>query len=75
MEAGNDMVNSSERLYRNEKCAFCKHYFDPTFEVIAPKRGMKDVWEYERGVKKPCLLRNNREMQSQMTCPKFEVRI
>jgi len=58
-----------------KKCAFCKHYFDPTFEVIAPKRGMKDVWEYERGVKKPCLLRNNREMQSQMTCPKFEVRI
>lgn len=34
-----------------KKCAFCKHYFDPTFEVIAPKRGMKDVWEYERGVK------------------------
>ena len=58
-----------------KKCAFCKHYFDPTFEVIAPKRGIKDVWEYERGVKKPCLLRNNREMQSQMTCPKFEVRI
>ena len=20
-----------------KKCAFCKHYFDPTFEVIAPK--------------------------------------
>lgn len=75
MEAGNDMVNSSERLYQDEKMCFCKHYFDPTFEVIAPKRGMKDVWEYERGVKKPCLLRNNREMQSQMTCPKFEVRI
>ena len=21
-----------------KKCAFCKHYFDPTFEVIAPKK-------------------------------------
>lgn len=57
------------------KCAFCKYYYDPTYEVIAPKKGLKDMWEYDRGVKKPCLMRSNRDVESHMSCSKFETRI
>ena len=58
-----------------KKCAFCKYYYDPSYTVISPKKGQKNVWEYENNIKRPCRLRNNMEMQSHMCCSKFESRI
>ena len=57
------------------KCAFCKYYYDPTNSVINPKRGMKDMWEYETGIRKPCTARNNMDMPSHNTCPKYVCKI
>lgn len=42
-----------------KKCAFCKYYYDPSYTVISPKKGQKNVWEYENNIKRPCRLRNN----------------
>lgn len=56
-------------------CAFCKYFYDPANTVIAPKRGQKDVWEYLVKEKRPCLQKNNRETESQMTCPRFECKL
>ena len=54
------------------KCAFCKHYYDPTSSVISPKRGSRNVWEYESHVKKPCTIKHNMPVASHQTCPKYE---
>ena len=57
------------------KCAFCKYYYDPASEAINPKRGMKDIWEYETQIRKPCLKRNNMETASQNLCSKYECKL
>lgn len=71
------MVKSLARLGAGamRRCAFCKHYYDPTNSVISPKRGMKDMWEYQTQIKKPCLKRNNMEVASQSVCPKYECKL
>lgn len=57
------------------KCAFCKFFYDPVNEVIAPKRGQKDMWEFATRVKKPCTQKANREVESQSICPKYECKL
>jgi len=52
-----------------------KNFYDPTNDAISPKRGMKDVWEYQTQIKKPCLKRNNMETVSQNVCPKYECKL
>lgn len=58
-----------------KKCAFCKHFYDPTNSTINPKRGTKGVWEYESHIKKPCIAKNNIIVASHQTCPKYECKI
>ena len=57
------------------RCAFCKNFYDPTNDAISPKRGMKDVWEYQTQINKPCLKINNMETVSQNVCPKYECKL
>ena len=57
------------------RCAFCKFFNDPTYSVISPKKGCKDMWEYDTQIKKTCIARNNVEMLSQHTCLKFVSKI
>ena len=57
------------------KCAFCRYYYDPVNEVISPKRGTRDSWEYKTNIAKPCLKKANRNVQSQSTCPSFECKL
>ena len=45
-----------------KKCAFCKYWYDPTCEMIAPSTAGR--WKYKMGVKRPCRLKKNVEMKS-----------
>ena len=56
-------------------CAFCKYWYDPANSALAPKRGMKDVWEYTRGIKNACSQKCNMPIMSQFSCSKFEPKI
>lgn len=58
-----------------KRCAFCIHWYDPTNSVISPKSGFKDMWEYETGIKKPCLEYNNQERPSSNVCSKFKCKL
>ena len=40
-----------------KKCAFCKYWYDPTCEMIAPSTAGR--WKYKMGVKRPCRLKKN----------------
>ena len=41
-----------------KKCAFCKYYYDPSYTVISPKKGQKNVWEYENNRSSFVMLRD-----------------
>ena len=36
------------------KCAFCKHWFDPTCSAIEPVRPSIGLWHYDNNVIKRC---------------------
>lgn len=58
-----------------KRCAFCKNWYDPVNEAVAPKKGMPDVWEYSVGIKKPCTAKANTLTPSQNCCPKFQCKV
>ena len=55
------------------RCAFCKHWYDPTNSVIAPTK-LKGMWEYDDNVKNKCLL-NRMDRKSNAICGKFESKV
>lgn len=58
-----------------KKCAFCKYYYDPTNEVISPRRGARGKWEYDSNAVKPCREKFNSNVSAQHTCSKFECKL
>ncbi len=50
-------------------CAFCKYWYDPTNNYIAPVK-FSTLWEFETNAKCMCLLKKN-EKQSTVSCPSF----
>jgi len=66
---------ANEHVSGIKKCAFCKYYYDPLNEAIAPKRGQNGVWEYETNVMKPCNKLSNRDVASQSACHRFECKL
>ena len=56
------------------KCAFCRHWYDPTNSCIRPKAPNIGIWEYDNRVKRMCLKRNT-EIESFYGCPKYECKL
>lgn len=56
-----------------KKCAFCKYWYDPTCEMIAPSTAGR--WKYKMGGKRPCRLKKNVEMKSSISCSNFECKL
>lgn len=56
------------------KCAFCKHWYDPTNSVIEPKRGNGNYWKYDIGERKLCRLKKY-DTLSQNRCSNFECKL
>ena len=57
-----------------KKCAFCKHWYDPTNSAIAPKYPQRGIWEFEQKAKKKCLM-TGMEKYAYSWCSKFEGKV
>lgn len=67
-----NQVNINSRL--GNKCAFCKHWYDPTNTAINPKVPNIGLWEYDSKIEKKCLLKNI-NMKAFVGCNKFESKL
>ena len=59
---------------RVAKCAFCRHWYDPTNAAIVPRQPAAGFWEYDPMAKNRCLLRGA-EMAGMQSCGKFESKV
>lgn len=57
-----------------KKCAFCKHWYDPTNSAINPKVPNIGIWQYDGDVRKKCLLKNI-DQKGGAFCSKFEIKL
>ena len=57
-----------------KKCAFCKHWYDPTNQFITPRNPAQHLWAFDSNAKCPCLLKNI-SMQAGAFCLKYEPKI
>ena len=57
------------------KCAFCKHWYDPTNSAIAPKNSISGIWTYEKKTKRKCMIMNYDKPGGALGCPKFECKL
>jgi len=57
-----------------KKCAFCKHWYDPTNSAIAPKYPQRGVWEYDQKARKKCL-KTNLEKTAASVCGRYEPKL
>ena len=53
------------------KCAFCRHWYDPTNSAIRPKAPGIGIWEYDERRREMCLLRNS-PVESFYGCSHYE---
>ena len=67
-----EVVDINGRSFR--KCAFCKHWYDPTNAAILPKAPPIGLWEYEPHMKRRCLL-TNRELAAFHFCMHYECKV
>lgn len=56
------------------KCAFCEYFYDPTQEVITPKKGSSETWEYVTNAEKLCRLKGM-NVVAKGSCQKFKCRV
>lgn len=53
-------------------CAFCKHWYDPTFSHIHPTGdALMKIWEYDKDAKSMCEI-SHKEHFSYCVCNRFE---
>jgi len=57
-----------------KKCAFCRHWYDPTNSHIRPKAPASGFWEYDNNAREMCLL-TNLQRPSYTNCGKFEFKL
>ena len=58
----------------NKMCAFCKHWYDPTNECIAPKAPAIKMWLYDNTAIRQCIKRGVRT-KANASCPKYESKL
>lgn len=66
------MMQIDIRHYK--KCAFCKHWYDPTNSAIAPKYPQRSIWELDQKAKKKCL-KTNIEKTAASFCSRYEPKL
>ena len=67
-----DLVNI--KTNRTVKCAFCRHWYDPTNVAICPKNPAAGLWEYDSRMKSKCSMKNI-ETVGGLFCGKFEMKL
>ena len=56
------------------RCAFCKHWYDPTNSAISPKYPQQGVWEYDQKATRKCL-KNNLNKSASSLCGGYELKL
>ena len=67
-----DLVNINGKSFR--KCAFCRHWYDPTNAAIRPRAPRIGPWEYAPHMKSRCLI-TNAELPAFHFCGKYECKV
>ena len=57
-----------------KKCAFCRHWYDPTNSAIRPRSAAVGLWEFDPAVTKPCAVRPG-ERKAFYCCPDFACKL
>lgn len=65
-------INIKSKMMK--KCAFCKHWYDPTNSAINPKVPNMGIWEYDSNARKKCLIKNTEQKGGEF-CKRFEIKI
>ncbi len=52
------------------RCAFCKHWYDPTNAHIYPHDAKHDMWKFDENARCKCLL-TNLEQPGGQNCGRF----
>lgn len=62
------MATAIVNIKHIKKCAFCKHWYDPTNSAISPKAPVIGVWEI-RDINQKCMcLKKNIPMSANAFC-------
>lgn len=57
------------------KCAFCRHWYDPTNSAIAPRSSKINLWEIkDEKCQKKCMLKNY-DMKATAFCVDYECKL
>ena len=54
-----------------KRCAFCRHWYDPTNSAIRPHKPRVGIWEYDHDCKNYCSV-TNLDKRAWQTCKRFE---
>ncbi len=65
-------ININSKMMK--KCAFYKHWYDPTNSAINPKTPSLGIWQYDANVRKKCLIRNIDQKGGEF-CSRFEIKL
>ena len=65
-------INIKSKMMK--KCAFCKHWYDPTNSAINPKVPNMGIWEYDYNARRKCLIKNTEQKGGEF-CKRFEIKI
>ena len=58
-----------------KRCAFCKHWYDPSNSCIAPKAPKVNLWEYDSSARNICIQRNKKMLACTTACNKYECKV
>lgn len=58
----------------NQRCAFCKYWYDPTNQYINPQDPNHNIWKFDTTAKCLCL-KWNLKKGAGMRCDEFENKI
>ena len=61
-------------LKNNRRCAFCKHWYDPTNSAIMPKHPTAGIWEYDDKIESICQ-KTGFKRKSFMACQDYVCKI
>ncbi len=50
------MLSFNAKNHHLGRCAFCKHWYDPTNAAIKPRNIKAGMWEFDEKVENPCEL-------------------
>ncbi len=57
-----------------KKCAFCKHWYDPTNSAISPRSPKVNLWEFDEKAKHTCM-KKNYDTQATAFCNNYDCKL